>query len=94
MRGIVGIVKIRGCVSPGDISQMTNIITHRGPDNHGYLGFNSAGRETRFTKDTAELMGAEDDGYDILLGHRGLSILDLSESGRCPMPYDLTGLTL
>lgn len=66
---------------------MTQVITHRGPDDYGYLAYNSNTRKTLFTKDIRKLQSGPDNGYDVLLGHRRLSILDLSESGRCPMSY-------
>src|SRR3990172_9127522 len=88
MCGIAGIVAVRGQTPPLEIERMTRIVTHRGPDDHGYLGYNNDSRKARFTKDVTELERGSDRGYDVLLGHRRLSILDLSESGRCPMPYD------
>lgn len=88
MCGIAGIVQIRGTASPAEIDRMTSLISYRGPDDHGYLGCNSATRETHFAQDSACLSNRSDSKFDVLLGHRRLSILDLSESGRCPMPYD------
>ncbi|NOT10822.1 MAG: asparagine synthase (glutamine-hydrolyzing) [Methylococcaceae bacterium] len=91
MCGIAGIVAVNGRAEPDEIDSMTGLIVHRGPNDHGYLGFNSTNRHAHFTKDIDQLQQS-DRGFDVLLGHRRLSILDLSESGRCPMSYDNGGL--
>ena len=86
MCGIAGIVTVKGLASAAELGRMTSIIDYRGPDDHGYLGYNSSSRQARFSREIAELEAGSGDGYDVLLGHRRLSILDLSELGRCPMP--------
>ncbi len=65
MCGITGFVNFEGLVNPEYIiKDMTDVISHRGPDNFGiYL----------------------DNKLDIALGHRRLSILDLSNDGAQPM---------
>ena len=65
MCGITGFVNFEGLVNPDHIiKDMTDVISHRGPDNFGiYL----------------------DKKFDIALGHRRLSILDLSNDGLQPM---------
>ena len=65
MCGIAGIVKKDGGkVSESEIKTLTDIISHRGPDDEGnYIHNNFA------------------------LGHRRLSILDLSSAGHQPMTY-------
>jgi len=65
MCGITGFVNFEGLVNPDHIiKDMTDVISHRGPDNSGiYL----------------------DKKLDIALGHRRLSILDLSNDGAQPM---------
>ena len=65
MCGITGFVNFEGLKNPEHIiKDMTDVISHRGPDNFGiYL----------------------DKKFDIALGHRRLSILDLSDDGGQPM---------
>jgi asparagine synthase (glutamine-hydrolysing) len=58
--------------------ELTDLVSYRGPDDSGYLGLNS--RERR----SLEKPGLND-SYDVFLGHRRLSILDLSSAGRQPM---------
>lgn len=56
---------------------MTRIVNHRGPDGEGY-------RFLRFDRDTLTAVG-ESDRWNVALGHRRLSVIDLSENGRQPM---------
>jgi asparagine synthase (glutamine-hydrolysing) len=65
MCGISGVVDKRDLpIEPRVIERLTSLVTHRGPDGHGYYH-----------------------GHNFALGHRRLSILDLSEHGLQPMPY-------
>ena len=60
---------------------MTEAVRHRGPDDSGttYLALGSAGID--------ELGESPDREWRVALGHRRLSILDLSEAGKQPMCY-------
>jgi asparagine synthase (glutamine-hydrolysing) len=72
MCGICG--KIRTDGKPVDedlIRRMTSVITHRGPDDEG-IYISPAGANQR-------------NGFCVGLGHRRLSIIDLTEAGRQPM---------
>lgn len=63
MCGIVGVLNKNGRpVSAGRLRRMTDVMVHRGPDDHGVFIDGALG-----------------------LGHRRLSILDLSRAGRQPM---------
>ncbi|MHB0971405.1 MAG: asparagine synthase (glutamine-hydrolyzing) [Thermoanaerobaculia bacterium] len=78
MCGIAGVISADK-VSSRDVIAMSESIRHRGPDDYGYLVI--SGSDVAVGKDAA--------GYDgeVLLAHRRLSILDLSETGRQPMQY-------
>jgi asparagine synthase (glutamine-hydrolysing) len=59
---------------------MTDVVAHRGPDDFGLEIFSADGDRLRFSD-------ANRDDWAVGLGHRRLSILDLSHSGHQPMPY-------
>ncbi len=86
MCGIAGIVATNGAASAATLERITSLVRYRGPDDHGYLGYNSRTRDVRFSQDARELEPGDDTTFDVLLGHRRLAILDLSEQGRGPMP--------
>src|SRR5687768_15957628 len=62
---------------------MLRSIGHRGPDDWGmvFIGFES---ETA-TEDGAHVRWVPESGMRLAIGHRRLSILDLSPAGRQPM---------
>jgi asparagine synthase (glutamine-hydrolysing) len=66
-------------VDPCLAARALTTLRHRGPDDHGALGWDGAG-PVRLTRDAGELGGSR-----VLLAHRRLSILDLSEAGWQPM---------
>jgi len=69
MCGIAGIVELKSSPQPNLIQQMTNQLTHRGPD-HG---------------DSVSYPFQE---YWMGLGHRRLSVIDLSSQANQPMEYN------
>jgi asparagine synthase (glutamine-hydrolysing) len=69
MCGISGFVDFNSNSNEHILSKMTDAISHRGPDDHGY-----------FYKEV--------DNISIGLGHRRLSIIDLSNNGHQPMILD------
>jgi asparagine synthase (glutamine-hydrolysing) len=68
-------------ISHDAIVQMTRAVAHRGPDGEGtaFLGLTATG--------LAEIDPRTGHDWRVALGHRRLSILDLSAAGRQPMVY-------
>ena len=98
MCGISGIIS--STPSPSNLLQsMTDCIRHRGPDDEGFVYWNKSvdepslcgGQDTSAAVFNAELpyTSASNDGhgatFNLGLGHRRLSILDLSPLGHQPM---------
>ncbi len=79
MCGITGLVATGIMPLAPWLQRMTDAIAHRGPDDHGYLGWRDTGT-LRPTRDAATL-GAVRVG----LGHRRLAIIDLTPTGWQPM---------
>ena len=72
MCGIAGIIALNGdnCrVLEGSVSKMCSTIEHRGPDDVGLKTFPGTGK----------------DNPSVVLGHRRLSIIDVSKTGHQPM---------
>lgn len=77
MCGIFGAISIQDYFNDSDFDRfvgLTDAVTHRGPDDSGYLAFDLKGSCT-----------ADPARFDVFLGHRRLSIIDLSTAGRQPM---------
>ena len=95
MCGISGIYSLNGNIQPARIKRMTDCLHHRGPDDEGYVYINlreGRGRAYAGEKTLAALQLPPPDGdagrtCDLVLGHRRLSILDLSPAGHGPMSY-------
>jgi len=99
MCGIAGSFNANG-VDKTEIIQMCNLIKHRGPDDEGYVYFDtknsikfvSGGEDTAPDSWNAHLVYTPkkhthpiSDTYHLAFGHRRLSILDLSAFGHQPM---------
>lgn len=77
MCGIFGAVDLEGFFSPSDYNQfvkLTDLVSYRGPDAAGYRSLRVKPPST-----------GSSDRWDVFLGHRRLSIIDLSDAGRQPM---------
>jgi len=90
MCGITGIYNFNGISKPGDIKRMTDSLRHRGPDDEGFLAINSeSGKVYSLTGRESKVQGTGIEDFNrpvnLLLGHRRLSIIDLSPSGHQPM---------
>lgn len=91
MCGISGYLDTEGGVSTEVLRRMTDVIRHRGPDDEGYALAGPGGTAFFRGEDSVSeltlppLEAAEGRGAVLGLGHRRLSILDLSVSGHQPM---------
>lgn len=100
MCGISGIANLNGTVSdlPQHIQRMTDAIRHRGPDGEGFLFCSGEEIISAFGNDTPEAVIHSSFKYSpqknikdvsgnflFTLGHRRLSIIDVSPAGHQPM---------
>ena len=77
MCGIFGAIALNGIFEANDFNKfvgLTDMVDYRGPDDSGYKVFNTR-EPNNFNKEK----------FNIFLGHRRLSIIDLSEAGRQPL---------
>ncbi len=85
MCGITGIYNLKGrAVDTLLLKDMTEALAHRGPDDYGYMIAHTASSTcSALRDDMAARQGAGK--TDLGLGHRRLSIIDLSEAAHQPM---------
>lgn len=87
MCGIAGLIETSGAVAPGVLSErlrsMMSLVEHRGPDDWGMTIFAPNADSARLADDERVSVAANES--TALLGHRRLSIIDLSTDARQPM---------
>jgi len=105
MCGILGLVRVRrhGPTTTAALVEATQIVRHRGPDDEGYLLWAQgcaprvyAGPETAPQSSAAHGLRALPSGteWHVALGHRRLSIVDLSPGGYQPMIHPESSLAV
>lgn len=95
MCGIFGILKKESKLQV-PLTEATQIIRHRGPDDSGFMTWSLEGEVQYFAdEDTSDLSIKDYDlnfynneDFDVAFGHRRLSILDLSSAGHQPMSFE------
>jgi asparagine synthase (glutamine-hydrolysing) len=81
MCGIFGSIRFGGMFPSEEFNRfvrLTDMVAYRGPDDAGYIGLNTTDGSS--FQDENQLRP-----FDVFLGHRRLSIIDLSSAGRQPM---------
>lgn len=84
MCGIAGILSVKGDLHSSWIEKMIQIVNHRGPDDLGFLLLRENDEPLRY-KNVSHI---PDSNFKCLLGHRRLSILDLSSTASQPMEFN------
>ncbi|MBM4340292.1 MAG: asparagine synthase (glutamine-hydrolyzing) [Deltaproteobacteria bacterium] len=82
MCGICGEIDFNNGVRVESVRQMTNVLAHRGPDDEGMV-FIKDGHVVEIKKPFEIPLGRN--GFEVGLGHRRLSIIDLSAAAHQPM---------
>ena len=91
MCGISGYLDLHKGVDKHILKEMTDMISYRGPNDEGFALISATrtlfakGRDSCETKDEKFLWDCDEQGFFMGLGHRRLSILDLSPLGHQPM---------
>lgn len=91
MCGIVGLFAPEGLEAyRGELQAANDVVAYRGPDGEGFVVLDAAGRNAVRAPRLDGAGGPDLSGRTLALGHRRLSIIDLSEAASQPMP-DRTG---
>jgi len=95
MCGIAGVIDLENRRAGHDIEAMVAGMSHRGPDDEGYVLADRSrghwvvcsGEKTMGELSFPPIKNEKDGSFDLALGHRRLSIIDLSAAGHGPMSY-------
>ncbi|MFA9375913.1 MAG: asparagine synthase (glutamine-hydrolyzing) [Lachnotalea sp.] len=96
MCGIAGAINLEQGIDISKFQNMTSIIKHRGPDDEGFYFSNEEDEVFAYSEDTINEVKSKleysvdaliKSKYNIALGHRRLSIIDISPSGHQPMSF-------